>query len=165
MSVILSLSFSFQSTRPARGATINAQALRELHAISIHAPREGRDSAQRDAKRDLRISIHAPREGRDCYCGCHRRFQRDFNPRAPRGARRQCETVVVMAHIFQSTRPARGATLTSSSATATTRFQSTRPARGATGSRRHDSHYVSISIHAPREGRDYPSFVFISAGV
>ena len=34
----------FQSTRPARGATRDARLLRRVQAISIHAPREGRDS-------------------------------------------------------------------------------------------------------------------------
>ena len=33
-------------------------------------------------------------------------------------------------------------------------FQPTRPLRGATRSRRHGSHYVSISTHAPLAGRD-----------
>ncbi len=33
-------------------------------------------------------------------------------------------------------------------------FQSTRPARGATAQLRHDAVGVSVSIHAPREGRD-----------
>ena len=34
---------AFQSTRPARGATSNTGAIRSKTAISIHAPREGRD--------------------------------------------------------------------------------------------------------------------------
>ena len=33
-------------------------------------------------------------------------------------------------------------------------FQSTRPARGATGLHRHSTHLPDVSIHAPRAGRD-----------
>ena len=79
--------------------------------------------------------------------------------------------------IFQSTRPARGATLSRSTACASARdfnpraprgarrfeqfpiqtlseFQSTRPARGATNHKRILQILITISIHAPREGRD-----------
>ena len=55
----------FQSTCPARGTTQYSPVLPGLHLISIHVPREGHD--QRPKKR--------------CRAG------RDFNPRAPRGAR------------------------------------------------------------------------------
>ena len=34
---------TFQSTRPARGATVNDPIMCQNYAISIHAPREGRD--------------------------------------------------------------------------------------------------------------------------
>ena len=60
--------------------------------------------------------------------------------------------------MFQSTRPARGATLTVWSYSGGATFQSTRPARGATTAKfaRHCGHLVSI--HAPRAGRDkYPT--------
>ena len=57
-------------------------------AISIHAPREGGDSAQRLSVRSCQISIHAPREGGD--------------PEQPMTADQ------ILA--FQSTPPARGAT-------------------------------------------------------
>ena len=60
---------TFQSTRPVRGAT-SKKPITELRC---------------------QISIHAPRAGRDCSdvarCSC----QRDFNPRAPCGARPQGE--------------------------------------------------------------------------
>ena len=59
------LSFGFQSTPPARGATsLNAHFFRYI-AISIHAPREGGDSAMPDSRLANGISIHAPREGGD----------------------------------------------------------------------------------------------------
>ena len=101
--------------------------------ISIHAPREGRDGVQgvKFTPEEI-ISIHAPREGRD-YSRCSSRYcSRNFNPRAPRGARPDSSAVRVLAGVFQSTRPARGATALPSAATSGRKFQSTRPARGAT---------------------------------
>ena len=57
--------------------------------------------------------------------------------------------------IFQSTRPARGATDSRDGEKDENKeFQSTRPARGATTHVRQNSIKAAISIHAPREGRD-----------
>ena len=58
----------------------------------------------------LKISIHAPREGRDP----------------------DDTSLVVTVSLFQSTRPARGATSTAGYRCRPSLFQSTRPARGAT---------------------------------
>ena len=55
----------FQSTLPVRGATVSVSPLAPEGAISIHAPREGSDSAVEQALEQLEISIHAPREGSD----------------------------------------------------------------------------------------------------
>ena len=78
--------------------------------ISIHAPREGRDLKAVIFVHTINISIHAPREGRD----------------HPAIGRRSGQRV----------------------------FQSTRPARGATEIIRCTDFNQRISIHAPREGRD-----------
>ena len=59
--------FSFQSTCPARGTTIDLFTDCGSIAISIHVPREGHDT----------LSM---------YMGVS---SRNFNPRAPRGARRK----------------------------------------------------------------------------
>ena len=60
------LSVKFQSTLPARGATLPPQRLNRSRSISIHAPREGSDNLSEALKvLDLQISIHAPREGSD----------------------------------------------------------------------------------------------------
>ena len=58
--------------------------------------------------------------------------KRCFNPRAPRGARPICLASGEKSVEFQSTRPARGATLEAGRIVSTPLFQSTRPARGAT---------------------------------
>ena len=84
-----SLQTLFQSTRPARGAThLSRTEQEDQHRISIHAPREGRD--------DTTITVSYTKK--------------DFNPRAPRGARPFLVGDVFSSMIFQSTRPARGAT-------------------------------------------------------
>ena len=101
----------FQSTRPVWGATWSNLHFWGIYAISIHAPRVGRDHgaecknifellfqstrpvwgatnlrAGRSFSHD--ISIHAPRVGRDQPVSPESMSIRYFNPRAPCGARR-----------------------------------------------------------------------------
>ena len=152
----------FQSTLPARGATLyrnnsNFFRLISIHAprtgsdemfprcpycddISIHAPRTGSDAAQSIMRaRGGYISIHAPRTGSDCRAvpyaphGCF-----DFNPRSPHGERRD-DDIIRRQHLqFQSTLPARGATGIRVAMFVRLSFQSTLPARGATRDARQD---------------------------
>ena len=123
----------FQSTPPARGATlmlvrslvcglISIHAPREggdfmvvrvvprISFISIHAPREGGDGQTAGRKGFPVISIHAPREGGDCHRQGLEPCGQDFNPRPPRGGRRFNRVRYGGLLIFQSTPPARGAT-------------------------------------------------------
>ena len=79
--------WTFQSTHPARGATVGDIVVHGRVAISIHAPREGCDLSQFVDTTSRAISIHAPREGCDAvYAGTHR-CHMNFNPRTPRGVR------------------------------------------------------------------------------
>ena len=55
----------FQSTLPARGATVDRDFKDKSGEISIHAPREGSDIGWADIRSTNSISIHAPREGSD----------------------------------------------------------------------------------------------------
>ena len=57
-------------------------------------------------------------------------------------------------YMFQSTRPVRGATSERRSCSSNGRFQSTRPVRGATFAAGRIRVLISVSIHAPRAGRD-----------
>ena len=82
--------FRFQSTPPARGATAAVDVCLDDRVISIHAPREGGDPPRR-------------------YSWGHN--SKYFNPRPPRGGRRLADTRDKTAAEFQSTPPARGATL------------------------------------------------------
>ena len=59
------VTFRFQSTPPARGATEEIDRVVKLFAISIHAPREGGDLHDPETLQEEFISIHAPREGGD----------------------------------------------------------------------------------------------------
>ncbi len=123
--------------------------------ISIHVPREGHDveiyifgdvadefQSTCPARgttamstiwgADAGISIHVPREGHDLPAASRRAAPLYFNPRAPRGARREDFIGRGVADEFQSTCPARGTTH---------RYQQRQ--RGN-----------MISIHVPREGHD-----------
>ncbi len=79
----------FQSTRPARGATPAEDAhWPEAEGFNPRAPHGARLTASR----------------------CRRSEGRSFNPRAPHGARRIRASQIENSEMFQSTRPARGAT-------------------------------------------------------
>ena len=64
------------------------------------------------------------------------------------------DATVYHVRLFQSTRPARGATVGYLTREQRHEFQSTRPARGATITGKPFRELFGISIHAPREGRD-----------
>ena len=59
----------------------------------------------------MAISIHAPREGCDCLEWLLGLWFFDFNPRTPRGVRHVDSLRIDSSMAFQSTHPARGATL------------------------------------------------------
>ena len=149
---------TFQSTRPVRGATGRYLAADHATEISIHAPHAGRDRAsfvmqtppyRFQSTRPMRgattsappiTSPHTfqstrPMRGATGVRRPLNRGGRDFNPRAPCGAR-----------------------LTHSNGPQTLLlFQSTRPMRGATGSVGAGRQTLVISIHAPHAGRDSPT--------
>ena len=176
------------------------QEMQQFQQISIHAPRTGSDALAmwcvlnhgnfnprsphgerlgiRMAQQAMqKISIHAPRTGSDPTSPLPPWMLRDFNPRSPHGERRTWRRADARSAGFQSTLPARGATIykysdvlatpisihaprTGSDAVcgaycfALSRFQSTLPARGATGTFGDTIPPPSISIHAPRTGSD-----------
>ena len=149
-------------------------------SISIHAPREGcdryptpllrqppnfnprtprgvrLDSAEKLFLPHIRISIHAPREGCDSALGTTTTVKLEFQSTHPaRGA--TMSTRAFNARLkFQSTHPARGATRVANLNGVSHKFQSTHPARGATGAQARQRGRAGISIHAPREGCDPP---------
>ena len=124
----------FQSTRPARGATFWRAFLEATADISIHAPREGRDLRVSRSHTPARyFNPRAPRGARPSWTGSPSISSRNFNPRAPRGARLVCDPHSGRQHDFNPRAP-----------------------RGARQRRTHGQlRGGGISIHAPREGRDW----------
>ena len=120
----------FQSTPPARGATVKMKVRRWSMSISIHAPREGGDSRMYTLSAASKISIHAPREGGDGGINYPPPYKEDFNPRPPRGGRRYGTSSRNIRRLFQSTPPARGATGRRGSASRRTGNFNPRPPRG-----------------------------------
>ena len=125
---------AFQSTLPARGATYSRDDGKAYMMFSIHAPREGSDGSSLSS-----VTIEAnfnPRSPRGERQSPHLKQclpYTDFNPRSPRGERQRCGVGIASTTIFQSTLPARGATvLLSVFGSKMVEFQSTLPARGAT---------------------------------
>ena len=122
--------------------------------MSIRASREGRDGGIIMHMLRLQVSIHASREGRDMKKRRNMRLILGFNPRVPRGTRREHCAKVGKITPFQSTRPARDATNCNRHFNGCVQFQSTRPARDATSSLCLLDCWLCVSIHASREGRD-----------
>ena len=123
----------FQPTRPLRGATRTPIKLRDCFLISTHAPLAGRDRSS------IKVTINKRDFNPRAPCGARprhiQRFARAFyfNPRAPCGARRLPRRLTASSATFQPTRPLRGATVQKSNQNAVEpQFQPTRPLRGAT---------------------------------
>ena len=97
------------------------------------APYGARPDTDAKTARKAAISIHAPRTGRDPATSTASSWRTYFNPRAPYGARPNKDLRITGTVLFQSTRPVRGATtLLPTVMTLLGKFQSTRPVRGAT---------------------------------
>mgnify|MGYP006918595200 CR=1 FL=1 len=125
----------FQSTPPARGATGKVVVMMvDAFNFNPRPPRGGRQSITGYNVWYTYISIHAPREGGDVNPDMTGKIQDNFNPRPPRGGRpeetsRGSAVGKISIHApreggdltpfikifgkqaFQSTPPARGATL------------------------------------------------------
>ena len=126
---------TFQSTPPARGATL----LRFRIAFSPfyfnpRPPRGGRPSVSGSYPSiGHQISIHAPREGGDRPFAPHNASDEAFQSTPPARGATDFENINnIPQNQFQSTPPARGATPWTEPSGFRTAFQSTPPARGAT---------------------------------
>jgi len=124
----------FQSTLPARGATLGDRQCRPPVRFQSTLPARGATPVAVCTVCSADVSIHAPREGSDRRVELDSHNRSSFNPRSPRGERPLCAACQCPAEAFQSTLPARGATDCASAA--------------AEGGR-------LVSIHAPREGSDW----------
>ena len=150
----------FQSTRPARGATSRLSTCwKHHHTFQSTRPARGATKNEVTKSPEAKISIHAPREGRDCHNNIETKVEMDFNPRAPRGARLAKRVWDERAAAFQSTRPARGATGGQGGIPSQSPYFNPRAPRGARRNQKEKKKQDSISIHAPREGRDVRTHV------
>ena len=123
----------FQSTLPARGATPAINSIYADSIISIHAPREGSDGFAVAVRAFSNISIHAPREGSDTAVSATKKANM----------------------LFQSTLPARGATVRICTQRINLTISIHAPREGSDALWQGGAEMmISISIHAPREGSD-----------
>ena len=122
----------FQSTLPARGATIHPMQLDVHPTFQSTLPARGATKRRQSCESPHHISIHAPRTGSDKADTRHVGSANNFNPRSPHGERPLEKIGTKPAASFQSTLPARGATLKFGFPALRRIFQSTLPARGAT---------------------------------
>ena len=163
---------------PMRGATRHAEQQQRLQRISIRAPREGSDDSEADqilceddfnprsprgerpaASTDLQqhqsFNPRSPRGERPRAPPLTQQAVTNFNPRSPRGERQDLRATRANAYLFQSTLPARGATILRPSCHLLTGYFNPRSPRGERpwllGSLPFGQ---EISIHAPREGSD-----------
>ena len=148
------LSENFNPHSPRGERRFRSSHLRRLRSISIHTPREGSDPTQSLLKSAKRyFNPHSPR-GERLFAVLCRSFDFNFNPHSPRGERpderrtwqRQCH--------FNPHSPRGERRASPWGSTLLTIFQSTLPARGATLAPRNWISFFIISIHTPREGSD-----------
>ena len=136
MLVLLALTASaFQSTLPARGAT---------DALSVLIMRNA-------------ISIHAPCTGSDCNYLTPYICVYDFNPRSLHGERLAGVTTPSSPLPFQSTLPARGATIIKAHFHHDFRISIHAPCTGSDAQKSFAALQTHISIHAPCTGSDSPT--------
>ena len=125
--------------------------------ISIHAPREGSDPAERGHRPEgAEISIHAPREGSDSTGMVRALSPPSISIHAPREGSDLPAFGGVAAHLISIHAPREGSDWRQPTLrTGCCPFLSTLPARGATLNLiNHVFRSFLISIHAPREGSD-----------
>ena len=148
----------FQSTRPARGATHIFDGDLVFIKISIHAPREGRDEIIGRSPAALKIfQSTRPARGATHADLPSSTIARNFNPRAPRGARPSfaCARLGCISISIHAPREGRDAQRKPSSSQPKISIHAPREGRDGLRALLRDS--FLISIHAPREGRDKES--------
>src|ERR1039458_4957410 len=107
--------------------------------VSIHAAREGGDIRLRSLRPSFVVSIHAAREGGDGIVRAYGEHGGSFNPRRPRGRRRIYVTPWAVPSRFNPRRPRGRRRSLTGERFAIAVFQSTPPARAATVVDRHYS--------------------------
>ena len=127
---------SFQSTPPVKAATVDSGSPFADCSFQSTPPVKAATLGVTIIELLPSISIHAAREGGDGFgfCPCRR------------------------AERFQSTPPVKAATNFGLQFVKFRKFQSTPPVKAATGKPKTTEKLAHISIHAAREGGDFPDF-------
>ena len=145
----------FQSTFPSRGTTSQAVAVFCLMLISIHVPLAGNDNGDYFWVRNYGISIHVPLAGNDFQPLIIENDAVDFNPRSPRGERREYDMNEPEHELFQSTFPSRGTTVCGKTIVLLSGDFNPRSPRGERQYQpRQPRGRRNISIHVPLAGND-----------
>ena len=171
----------FQSTLPARGATLTlistSRTRKNFNPRSPHGERRRVQSLNRFAElfqstlpargatryhsglhSQRAISIHAPRTGSDTKSQGEKTPTEYFNPRSPHGERPYYPARIIWHWIFQSTLPARGATRSQRLSFASEGISIHAPRTGSDRLYNITFRCYCISIHAPRTGSDAMPF-------
>ena len=123
--------------------------------ISTHAPHAGRDNVRRWRTEAVEaISTHAPHAGRDYISRRSAAPLKNFNSRAPCGARRPSFSFLFFASKFQLTRPMRGATTPAADRAFAPYISTHAPHAGRDIGESAENYRMGISTHAPHAGRD-----------
>ena len=134
--------------------------------ISIHVPREGHDEPRMSAIGVCSgFQSTCPARGTTLCLGRADADARNFNPRAPRGARRRGTGKTYGAFAISIHVPREGHDMLCQKLTVSVSpFQSTCPARGTTPPKLGVIGTDAISIHVPREGHDADGGAFPGFG-
>ena len=145
----------FQPTRPLRGATISSH---HLSAREVFQPTRPLRGATLEALKDravLDISTHAPLAGRDNSACWLVSKSRDFNPRAPCGARRMAQETKARPGLISTHAPLAGRDCLRQRRTLVLVLISTHaPLAGRDSCANYSYASIYISTHAPLAGRD-----------
>ncbi len=144
----------FQSTRPVWGATPDVVAQTGMSEFQSTRPVWGATQSNGRRCSAQNVSIHAPRVGRDACRTSYMTSRGSFNPRAPCGARPFIARQFADVARFNPRAPCGARPGLHNLPRLAIMFQSTRPVWGATNAERRDDNAITVSIHAPRVGRD-----------
>ena len=153
----------FQSTLPARGATELCGTITTQRGISIHTPREGSDVLYSSRSVVRVISIHTPREGSDFLPAVQLVDKRQFQSTLPaRGATLKCCRGRQHYADFNPHSPRGERRLWKRASTPTGDFNPHSPRGERLFNQIRETMKTEISIHTPREGSDCPTSCCLS---
>ena len=139
---------------PRTGSDLSTEILHGDKAISIHAPRTGSDVVEwTTSPSPMYFNPRSPHGERQRH-HVSLMHKHNFNPRSPHGERRVAWEHTNIVNHFNPRSPHGERLVATDVSRSAMAFQSTLPARGATIRCGIPSEFGLISIHAPRTGSD-----------